>query len=432
MSPSAPSPSCALLSRPATGRVSVCVVGAVLASVVAAAPPSLPAQQIVDLPGEDAALQAGFEEVRRIGEPLALFTRILSAAFSDDGRLHVIDATGSGPRLLRIEEDGTTREIGRPGQGPGEFTALLHFAPLEGGRVAAFDMFHNAYLLFGSDGGFERAVKMPGPGEGGAAAFSNLGLATASARVGAALIAQRATSMDLSEIDAGRVRAGVAPGARVLERIGLDGETAKLDTLMRLWSPPPPDPVEEHVAEVTLSVAMRLFEPEVHFDVSADGTMFVADSTTYSVKVVGRGGVVESVLRRPLAPVETTRRIRDRAKGALREAMEEEMGDLGLLGANADFLANVGFYDEISVIQGLKAGWGETVWVRRIDPGQPWDEAASLVDVLTRDGRYLGSFAAEADAMPLAFGPGGLAAYVEKDALDLETLVIKRLPAELR
>lgn len=419
-----------LFSRPAhfgrraSGRGAVFAAAGVLAAVAfGAVPPRASAQQIVDLPAEDVALQADFEEVRRIGEPRALFTLIMSAAFSDDGQLHVADVAGGGARLLRIEDDGTTREIGRPGQGPGEFSSLTHFAPLTGGRLAAFDMFHNGYLVFGSDGRFERAVKMPGSLGGGMDAFSNMGRTAVSARDGDALISKQGMSMDISEMDAGRVRAGMS-GARVLERIGLEGETAKLDTLMRLWSPPAAEAVEQNVGGLELSLAMRLFDPEVHFDVLSDGTLVVADSTTYVVKLAGRDGSVEKVLRRPLSPVEVTRRILDRAKVAMIEASGEDVG--------IDELEDIGSYDEISVIIELKAGWEETIWVRRIDPGRSWDELAGPVDVLTRDGRYLGSFAAEAAAMPLAFGPDGLVAYVETDALDLQTLVIKRLPAELR
>ena len=34
--------------------------------------------------------------------------------------------------------------------------------------------------------------------------------------------------------------------------------------------------------------------------------------------------------------------------------------------------------------------------------------------------------------MPLAFGPGGLVAFLELDELDVATIVVKRLPAEVR
>ncbi len=412
--------------RRASGRGAVFAVGGVLAAVAfGAAPPRASAQQIADLPAEDVALQADFEEVRRIGEPRALFTLIMSAAFTDDGQLHVADIAGDGARLLRIEEDGTTREIGRPGQGPGEFTTLTHFATLAGGRLAAFDMFHNGYLVFGSDGRFERTVKMPSSLGGGMDAFSNMGRVAISGRDGDVLISQQGMSMDVSAVDEGRVHAGMS-GARVLERIGLDGDTAELDTLMRLWSPPAAEPIEQNVGGLALSLAMRLFDPEVHFDVLSDGTLIVADSTTYAVKLAGRDGSVEKVLRRPLSPVKVTRRILDRAK----VAMVEAAGDMASVGS--DELESIGFYDEISVIIELKAGWEETIWVRRIDPDRSWDELAGPVDVLRRDGRYLGTFAAEAAAMPLAFGPDGLVAYVETDALDLQTLVVKRLPAELR
>lgn len=54
------------------------------------------------------------------------------------------------------------------------------------------------------------------------------------------------------------------------------------------------------------------------------------------------------------------------------------------------------------------------------------------IDLLTPDGRYLGTFAAEATTMPSAFGPDGLVAFVERDELDVPTVVVRRLPSEIR
>jgi hypothetical protein len=34
--------------------------------------------------------------------------------------------------------------------------------------------------------------------------------------------------------------------------------------------------------------------------------------------------------------------------------------------------------------------------------------------------------------LPRAFGPNGLAAYIERDELDVPRVVLRRLPAELR
>jgi len=54
------------------------------------------------------------------------------------------------------------------------------------------------------------------------------------------------------------------------------------------------------------------------------------------------------------------------------------------------------------------------------------------IDVLTPDGRYLGTFPAEEMAMPGAFGPDGLAAFVEVDELGVQSVVVRRLPEGVR
>lgn len=397
------------------------------------------AQELTDLPGADTPLRAGFEEVRRIGEPDVLFTEITAAAFGDDGGLYLTDRHGQGDRLLRIGEDGTVVEVGAPGRGPGEYGLLLHFAPIAGGRVAAFDMFSNGYLLFGPDGGFERSVRMPGPAASGMEAFDNVGRGTRSAREGDALVSVRQVSLDVSQVSGGQV--AMSAGSPLIERLDLDGETVGRDAIMRVWRPPPPRPSETNAAGMSLAVSLRMFEPTVRYDVWSDGALVVADSTAYAVKVVRADGVVERVLRRPMAPTRVTRQVRERTKDLAREALERELDTAGpereMLEQSRPALERsideMRFYDEISVIVDVKAGWERSVWVARADPDEPWnEEAEGPVDVLTRDGRYLGTFAAEAGAMPLAIGPGGLAAYVETDAYDTQTLVIRRLPAELR
>ena len=52
--------------------------------------------------------------------------------------------------------------------------------------------------------------------------------------------------------------------------------------------------------------------------------------------------------------------------------------------------------------------------------------------MLSADGGYAGTFAEGVAAMPIAFGPDGLAAFVETDELDVQTIVVKRLPQGVR
>jgi hypothetical protein len=53
-------------------------------------------------------------------------------------------------------------------------------------------------------------------------------------------------------------------------------------------------------------------------------------------------------------------------------------------------------------------------------------------DLITADGRYLGSLAPDGLRIPDAFGPDGLIARIETDEFDVPTVVVERLPAELR
>ena len=68
-------------------------------------------------------------------------------------------------------------------------------------------------------------------------------------------------------------------------------------------------------------------------------------------------------------------------------------------------------------------------------PGEFRDasEAFALPDgrtVVPDEGEYAGSFAST--PMPAAFGPDGLVAYVEVDALDVANVVVRWLPEEVR
>ncbi len=48
------------------------------------------------------------------------------------------------------------------------------------------------------------------------------------------------------------------------------------------------------------------------------------------------------------------------------------------------------------------------------------------------DGRYIGTCPAGAVALPDAFGPDGLAAFVEQDEMNVETVVVKQLRRSAR
>ena len=90
---------------------------------------------------------------------------------------------------------------------------------------------------------------------------------------------------------------------------------------------------------------------------------------------------------------------------------------------------DVAFYPELSVIQALVVTWDGRIWVQRRD-GFP--DADGAIDVLSPTGEYAGTFPAGSITLPDAFGPEGLVAFIERDEMDVESVVVRRLSASLR
>ena len=54
------------------------------------------------------------------------------------------------------------------------------------------------------------------------------------------------------------------------------------------------------------------------------------------------------------------------------------------------------------------------------------------IDILTAGGEYVGTCPTAATKMPDAFGPDGLAAFIELDELEVASVVVRRLPVNVR
>ena len=92
-------------------------------------------------------------------------------------------------------------------------------------------------------------------------------------------------------------------------------------------------------------------------------------------------------------------------------------------------LAPPGFYHEIPVLQSLFTTWEGRIWVMRQGDELIGD---GPIDVLTANGEYVGTYPTGATEMPDAFGPNGLAAFIELDDFDVASVVVRRLPVEVR
>ena len=167
-----------------------------------------------------------------------------------------------------------------------------------------------------------------------------------------------------------------------------------------------------------------------------DGGLVFSDSSDYTIRVVGAHGTVVRVLTRPIAPEPVTDRNREEEMDRRRQELERAesqrprseiperlrpMVDRLLDSQRAD-IETWPFFPEVPVIQDIQTSWEGAIWVRRAGEDTLGD---GRIDVLSSDGRYLGSYSA-GTRMPDAFGPDGLVAFIESDALGVQTVVVKR------
>ena len=388
-----------------------------LASLLATAPAT--AQEIITLPTEDRPLTPDFEELYRVGSVSGAdweqFGNVRRVGFDGAGRLYVFD--NRADRVTVVGPDGEFLwAFGRSGEGPGEFRNADGLAVMRDGRAVLADAGHRAYHIFGADGTFERMVRMapePGavtitdllPDPGGEAIFSAVGAQTLSA-------------------------SGITRGSngrhtsRPVERITITGEEAPKDTVAEGWLPP------GRIRPV------KVFGPRILVGVLPDGSVAFADSTAYAIKIARPGAGVWRILKRPFHPIPVTNRVIEaETERRIRTYEEQGVPAIVLNGVNVNTRSPreqvesdfdlFGFFDEVSIVRGLRTGWDGEIWVRRHGE-EPGDDVGPI-DVLTMDGRYIGTYPAGAVAWPAAFGPDGLVAFIERNEMDVETVSVKRL-----
>ncbi len=425
--------------RSATGVVAV---GLALAAGPGAA------QETVTLPAADRPLEATLEEVFRVGSfdgaPWETFGQVRHVGFDAAGNLHVFDAQ-AGRVVVTDGRGRLLREVGESGEGPGELHMPVSVAVQRDGSVVVADAGHQAYVVYGPDGSFVRQVSMGTPGEG----LFRLGelLADPAGRgvlslggAGAAVVVRRG-GVEGEEGDA---------AGRSVELLELDGEAARTRTLARAWAPPRGERVstmEGGGMRMAMAAGPRTFEPGLHVAARPDGGLAYADTSTWRVTVVDASGAPVRELRRPLEPRPVTERMRERERARRLAELEGGGGPrLRIVARSTDGgsralpqeairemlrgrIEAMEFHPELPVILEMVGGWDGTLWVQRRgrEPHQ-----AGPIDVVTPDGRYLGTFPDGALALPDAFGPDGLVAFVETDEFDVPTVVVRRLPTALR
>jgi hypothetical protein len=401
---------------------------------------ALQAQEVIELPGRDTHIEPEFEEVYRVGtvegEPWETFGKVNKVAFDSVGNLFVFDGLGSsGVRILVFNSTGGfLHEFGTPGQGPGEFHSPADFAVLRDGTTVVMDLGHRAYQLFDNSGQYLRMVRTTNGTPGGVASSPAL---RADPRGGAVFAGGLGTSIVLSE-GGGSVPA-MPPKSRPVTRVGLNGEVIEVDTVANGWLPHRRGSTKgmaEHIkiGDGTLGDALdqiafpSIFEPPLLVGVLPDGSIVYSDSSTYVVKITSPDSrEVARIVWRPFDPEPVTRAI----KRDYEERRAARVGSQPTGGADdrVGFALERPYYHEIPVLHDLSTTWEGRIWVQRRD-NEP--ESGGPIDVLTPEGEYIGTYAARSTQMPDAFGPEGLAAFIELGDFEVPSVVVRRLPAEVR
>ena len=246
------------------------------------------------------------------------------------------------------------------------------------------------------------------------------------------------------------------PGKRSIRRLALDGDEVVRETVTHAWAPPSAGTITMRVGgrEITTgdqTPPPRTFDPGLFVGPLPGGGVAFSDSSAYEIKLTEPDGTVSRILSRPFHPQPVTDRILEAeiehqlkeygeleaamsgqpriamdASGNVVDGVPRDMMLEGLLRSRRMFLEALPSADEVPVVLDLRTTWEGRIWVRRRAEDLISD---GPIDVLTMGGHYLGSYPSDT-VMPTAFGPAGLLAFVERDELGVNSVVVKQVASE--
>ncbi|MYB07301.1 MAG: hypothetical protein F4Y24_13200 [Gemmatimonadetes bacterium] len=391
-------------------------------------PTDLRAQDIVNLPAEDLPLSTDFEPVYRIGSAQAQaeweeFFAIQGIGFDSAGNLYLLDGadTDGGRRVVVVDALGRhVRDFGRVGDGPGEFQMATQLMVWADGRSLVSDRLRG-YHVFGPDGQFEHTAQE----SGGFMVMARTGLRPERTGSRTALVRDERSILRM-DLTSAEIRGGVL----------VEGWVAREPTEL-----PPVFSFEQALETVGEEWG---FEPEVLFDAMPAGGVAFSDSSAYAIKLTDASGAVSRILRRPIRPLPVTERMqRAERERRLEEESNRQFTQRGgdpppevramidrYMEAQRAGVENMQFHAEVPVIAAVRVTWDGSLWVERST--EPATSGPGAIDVLGPDGRYVGTFPEGRLEMPDAFGPDGLAAFVDTDEFDVPVIAVRRLPQRVR
>lgn len=374
------------------------------------------------------------------GAEWEMFGRVADVGFDADGTLFILD--NDAGHVVVIDPAGEfVRTISNEGEGPGELRRPSSLILFRDGRIGVRDFGNRGIALFNRQGEFLEDVRIDPEGP---------------------MPSGRLRAMPDHSLIAPVRRVSFSPEGNIdreegrpLARFRLDGST---DPFHEAWVPPRRETRTDEAAAGNIRIQMEsgeAFPLPLALGVLRDGRVALADSVGYRVKLLDAAGILVSTLERPVPPVAVTPAIeaaeRERRLASLEsggggggggamtlsitaaagaaglgnpmdsEAMREAMRRM-----QEDRIRDLMFPEEMPVIRNIAVDWSDRIWVQRSAlPGE-----TGPIDILSADGRYFGSLAPEGLRIPRAFGPDGLLAYVERDELDIQRVVVVRLAGD--
>ncbi len=402
--------------------------------------PSASGSQAPGTRAVDQELAAVTEEVYTVGtfsgQDWETFGRIADVDFDADGNLYILDE--GNYRVVVLDRDGApVRMIGSQGEGPGEFSAPASAAILEDGRLVVYDMGFPAFKVFDPAGSFVGSTtvnplqRMPG---------------TLLLPVGAGrLLTTGGPKLRMSSQNEPEAEPG-DDHLRDIDLFTLDG--SGMEVLYRAWNLPSGETVGEFTAtnaagqkDFALGFRRwRAFPPPLHLGILVDGRVAVVDSVGYRVKVIGMDGHVTGVIERRVVPQPVTKAVEEAERARQMEVLAGSAGSpIRLFGGSETLTGDAAeqlreqmlsmietmlFPEEIPVVAGLAVDGEGRLWIARMAPDGTGE---GPIDILTPRGHYVGTLPQGAPRIPDAFGPDGLMAYIETDAMDVPSVRVIRL-----
>ncbi len=406
------------------------VVGmATMIGMIVAATPGLGAQEVgatAQLPGADRDLAASVQEMFSVGtlsgEDHEIFSGVRGLSFDAEGNLYVLD--GDNFRVVIYSPDGQfQRSIGSQGEGPGELQFPVAMTVLEDGRVAVYDMARQSVSAFMPDGSYEGSYPIA----------SRIGLGADFTSIAGNSVMFLGSQLPAPSFDGPEPDYSNIPDNVPALRVSLDGRNGESE-VTRI--PAPPLTVNASGDANNRNISLQrppTFTAATRWTALPDGSVAFAEGDGYLVRVVGADGSPYHTLVRPLGPRPVSEADRDMAREESAERMRTGEGMVSVdasdngsgvqrryqTGAALAMqeeqiqrrLSEMTFAESLPAVRSLVADPAGNLWVvRETDPALA---DGGPIDLLRPEGQYMGTI--NGVAVPDAFGPDGLVAYLERD-----------------